>query len=242
MEGKPVLIVKAASVVGALPEVLERRGDVQDWIIRTAGLDNDSVEVVSVFEGESLPEPEALQAVIISGSPAMITEGLDWTERTAAWVNKAMAAGIPIFGICFGHQLIAHALGGLVGKNPQGPEYGTVTVKRKKTAGEDPVFKYLPTVMTVQVAHYESVLILPEGAVSLAENRMDANHVVRYNQRTWGVQFHPEMDAETVKSILSLRREDLSGAGVQVADELRSCRDSEHGALVLERFLRTARE
>lgn len=74
----------------------------------------------------------ALSAALLSGSWAMVTDRADWSERTAAWVRGAVADGLPLLGVCYGHQLMSYALGGNVGDNPAGWERGLIAV----TGGE----------------------------------------------------------------------------------------------------------
>ncbi len=77
-----------------------------------------SVEVIDP-ELAPLPEPRHFSGAILTGSHSMVTDHEPWSERTAAWIPAVMAAGTPLLGICYGHQLIAYALGGDVGPNPR---------------------------------------------------------------------------------------------------------------------------
>ena len=67
----------------------------------------------------------------------MVTQHLQWSERIAEWLPEAAERQIPTLGICYGHQLLAYALGGKAGNNPQGPEFGTVDVHLTKKAQND---------------------------------------------------------------------------------------------------------
>lgn len=79
-----------------------------------------------------------------------------------------MAAEVPLLGVCFGHQMLAHALGGHVGENPNGPMFGPVAIERQASAQDDPLFGVLPDATTMSVFHYQSVLRMPEGARLMA--------------------------------------------------------------------------
>lgn len=71
-----------------------------------------------------------------SGSSAMISHREAWNERTADWLRDAAACATPVLGICYGHQLLAHALGGRVGPNPHRREIGTVLLRLASEAGD----------------------------------------------------------------------------------------------------------
>ena len=113
---KPVLIIKTGDT---LPDVSARRGDFDQWIRDGLALSEIPVDTVCVFRDEPLPSPKSVSAVVVTGSSAMVSERDGWSERTAAWLADAVASGTWILGICFGHQLLAHSLGGRVGPNPR---------------------------------------------------------------------------------------------------------------------------
>src|SRR3546814_14221796 len=105
---------------------MRRHGRFPHWIRSSAGLARGEAEAVDVEGGEPPPPHETLAGVTITGSGAMVTERRDWSEATAAWLREAAHAGVPVFGICHGHQLLAPALGGEVRHNPNGLTMGTV--------------------------------------------------------------------------------------------------------------------
>ena len=75
-------------------------------------------ETVSVIKGEALPDPASLEAILITGSPAGVYDDDPWIGPLMNFARAAAAAGVPQVGICFGHQLLAEALGGKVIKGP----------------------------------------------------------------------------------------------------------------------------
>lgn len=230
---KRLLIVKAGE---AIPEVRAARGDYDAWIAAGMGFAVDEVDVVDCAAGRSLPDPATPAGVVVTGSSAMVSERADWSERAGAWLVRAVAAGTPILGICYGHQLLAQALGGAVGKNPRGREIGTVTVRNLPPARDDALLGALGDASPVHATHVESVLALPAGAVRLAESDLDPMQAIRFAERVWGVQFHPEFDAEVTRAYLAARRERVVAEGLD-ADALRAgIRDTPAAAQVLRRF------
>ncbi len=115
-----MLIVKTGTARTALADP---DGDFEDWIARGLGR---RVQVCSVYEGDEPPTARATGGVVVTGSAAMVSDHEAWADRTAEWLRTAVDAGVPVLGICFGHQLLAHALGGKVGPNPRGREIGTI--------------------------------------------------------------------------------------------------------------------
>src|SRR5215469_9203493 len=84
---------------GSFPQMFER-------MIRTADASVE-VETVSALNGEPLPDPATLPAILLTGSPAGVYDGLDWIAPLEDLVRRAYAARTPMAGICFGHQLMA---------------------------------------------------------------------------------------------------------------------------------------
>ena len=216
-----------------LPRLLPR-GDYEDWI--GAGLGVPEVRVCRLSEGEALPEAAAPRAVVITGSAAMVTDRLEWSERAAPWLLEVLARETPVLGICYGHQLLAHALGGVVGANPRGREIGTIEVDLTDAAASDPLLGGLGPRLVVSASHRQSVLQLPRGARHLGGNATDPNQAFAIGERAWGVQFHPEWDHEVARAYVEERATILREEGLDPDALLAKVRPSEDGATILRRF------
>lgn len=171
--------------------VMAQVGEQQHWFIAAAGLQPDEYRVVRPDLGEALPDPASLSAAVLSGSWAMVTDHAEWSERSAAWIRSAMDHQLPLLGVCYGHQLMAYALGGKVGDNPRGWEKGAQQVSRVGGAG-DALLGTLPARFSAWLSHRQSVLQPPCGAQVLASSAMDPCQVIRYSPQALSVQFHPE--------------------------------------------------
>jgi len=228
-----LLIVKTGSTV---PELRARRGDFEDWIAAGMGLARDAVDVVAVDQGEQLPAPDAPSGVVVTGSSALVSERLPWSERTAEWLARATLRGTPVLGICYGHQLLAHGLGGTVGRNPRGREIGTVVVRTLEPAQADPLLAVLGPAEPAHTTHVESVIALPAGAVRMAESDLDPVQAFAVGERAWGVQFHPEFDAHAVRAYLTARRDAASAEGLDPDALLAGVRETPSGPRLLRRF------
>ena len=219
-----------------LPELRARRGDYEDWFLAGLGLRSEQARVVAVYAGETPPAPDAPAGIVVTGSAAMVSHREPWSEAAAAWLGDAARAGTPLLGVCYGHQLLAHALGGRVGPNPKGREMGTVRVSPCQAARGDALFEGRPNPLVVQATHVESVLELPRGARLLASGDADPHHAFAWGERAWGVQFHPEFDADVMRAYLVARRDVLRSEGIDPEPLERGVAESVDGAALLRRF------
>jgi len=207
---KPVLIIRT----GRAPDAIRaRHGDFPHWFRLGAQLPLRRLQVVDVAAGDALPAPDAVAGAIITGSAAMVTERAAWSERTAGWIRHAMDAELPLFGVCFGHQLMAHALGGRVDYLPGGREIGTQPIEILATAAHDPLAARLPTSFRAHTTHEQSVLEPPAGAQILASSARDPHQWLRYGPNAISVQFHPEFNAEVMRAYIRRKHGDLRREG-----------------------------
>jgi GMP synthase (glutamine-hydrolysing) len=234
-----ILIIKTGST---LPSLRSRKGDFEDWIVAGMGVKDGQVTVVDVTAGSALPENGTYGAVVITGSHSMVTERHKWSERTASWLALEVASGTPTLGICYGHQLLGQALGGTVQQNPLGWEMGTVEVTLCEPGLQDEVLGGGEATIRVHVSHTQSVLRLPKNAVRLASNGRDINQAFRVGASVWGVQFHPEFDAEIVRAYIEHCRPKLIAEGQDPDRLIQEAEDTKSGSEILARFAQVARK
>jgi GMP synthase (glutamine-hydrolysing) len=202
-----VLIIKTGHTT---PTLSARLGDFEDWIVqglRSSGLGVAHAVTDPRLPHANLPRPEELAAsgtgVVITGSHAMVTDREPWNEATAAWLaGVARTQRVPVLGICYGHQLLAHALGGEVWPHPGGLELGSVNVHATPAAANDALMGHLPAAWSAHTVHRQSVRHLPAGAVHLAHNAFEPHHAFRWGRCAWGVQFHPEFSTEAMRGYI----------------------------------------
>lgn len=223
-----------------LPDLAARRGDFEDWIIAGMGLTHDEVSIIDPVKGDPLPDVSRVSGIVITGSHAMVTDHAPWSDASAWWLRAAATDRTPVLGICYGHQLIADALGGAVADNPRGREFGTIPVQLQPAAQDDPLLGGLNSDPTspiyVHTSHTQSVIRLPAGAELLASSVLDPNLAYRIGGNVWGVQFHPEFDADIVKTYIHAFAPALREAGQHPEALLSTCRDTPYGTTILQRF------
>jgi len=188
---------------------------------------------------EGLPPTRCFSALVITGSPASVTTRDRWMLRTEAYLRRAVAGGTPVLGICFGHQMLAQALGGGVQKNPHGREMGTMALELTR---DDPLLDVSERPLAVNMSHVDSVGRVPPGATVLARTALEPNAALRFAQRVWSVQFHPEFDASVMRQYIEARRDIIAGEGLDPDAMLSSAGDAPFGAAVLRRFLGMIRQ
>ncbi len=229
-----ILIIKTGST---FPFLASKRGDFEHWILSGMQVDPHGAIIVDVSNGATLPGFDGISGIVISGSHAMVTEHLDWSERTVKWLRGAIERQILILGICYGHQLLAYALGGVVGDNPNGCEFGTVEITLCEHAQKDRLFGDFSSPLGVQVSHTQSVLRLPDTATLLASSAMDSNQAFAVGDYAWGVQFHPEFDAEIIIEYINRNREILLCEHKNPDHIIERCFDTPYGSEILQRFV-----
>ncbi len=230
---KKVYIIKTGTTFAA---TAERFGDFDAWTTAGLGAGDLEIRTVDVERGAVLPAPDTCAGVVITGSHAMVTDRLPWSVAVEAWLPRILDAGIPMLGICYGHQLLAQAFGGEVGFHPGGKEIGTVAVHLRNEAGGDPLFQWLPKTFAAHVTHAQTVLRLPPEAVHLASNSFEPHHAFRLGGCAWGIQFHPEYDAYIMRDYIEAQAEELASTGRDVQEILDSVTDTPEAALLLRTF------
>ncbi|WP_017346348.1 glutamine amidotransferase [Pantoea sp. A4] len=174
--------------------VAAKIGEQSQWFVEALALQPDEYVIVRPDLGESLPEFGTVSGAILSGSWAMVTDHAEWSERTAAWVRAAVDAKLPLLGVCYGHQLMAYALGGKVDDNPHGWERGLLPLVSAPAIQQDPLLAAFPAQFSAWLSHRQSVLVPPSNATVLAASASDGCQILRYSPQALSVQFHPEFD------------------------------------------------
>lgn len=235
MNEKPILLLQT----GDAPDFVRSRcGNFDDMFRTTAGLAALPRVTVHAANGERIAECETYRAVVVTGSPAMVTERLAWSEYAAGWLREAVAADLPVFGVCYGHQLLAHALGGRVDYHPQGEEVGTFDIELTSAGREDPLTRHLPERFPANLAHGQTVLEPPPGAVVLARSAHDPHQMLRYGGHAVGVQFHPEFDRAACLACLDLFARDIPAKAELYKNLRESATDTPLAAGLIRRFLK----
>lgn len=166
-----------------------------DWV-HVVGVGTDVLEAPT---GRAIPAalPDHSGLVVLGGSMnASDDDTVPWLPAVRALIATTVSSGIPFLGICLGHQLAAVALGGTVGRNPQGSNRGLSAFTPNAAGREDPLLRsVLPGALSIQ-SNRDVVLDMPSGSRVLATFADGTVQAARFGERAWGVQFHPEANAD----------------------------------------------
>ena len=233
---KPFLIIETGKPV----PTLKRQGGFPDWIRVASGIHVRDVKVCNVADGGTLPDAKGFSGVLVTGSGTMVTERRDWSERSAEWLNDAAHKGQHIFGICYGHHLLAQTLGGKVDFNPKGREMGTIEVSLHEHAKTDALFADIPAAFDAHSTHMQTVLTAPGDAVVLAYSDKDDCQAFRWKDNVWGVQFHPEFSTEHMREYIHVRRMALIQEGSEPKAMRKAVSAAPHARKLLRNFVQHA--
>ncbi len=143
------------------------------------------------YTGDRLPGfDDSVAGALLYGGPqsAADADRHRHLEEEARWVRQCIVKGVPILGLCLGGQVIAHALGASVGPDRHGHhEFGYYEL-----APTDRGWAYFPDPLVVPQARYHG-FELPDGAELLARSALYPHQAIRYGDRTFAFQFHPEV-------------------------------------------------
>jgi GMP synthase (glutamine-hydrolysing) len=202
-----LLLVKAGTAHAAVRIAF---GDYDRWFRRALRACGPvDVRVAEAHLGAPLPTREEVDGVIVTGSPLSVLDRAPWMRDAGRWLLAAADARVPVLGVCFGHQLLAEALGGAVRRSPGVREIGTISCTLTEAGRADPLFAGVPERFEVQATHGDEVDPAPAGAVPLASNARSVWQAFRAGPFLAGVQFHPEVDAATMSAMIEARREGL---------------------------------
>ncbi len=229
-----LLVLRTGNTV---PTIAAEHGEFFRWISDGLG-ESWEGERREIDAREPLPPGlDQAGAIVLTGSPSSVTERAGWMLILEDFLRQAVARGVPILGICFGHQILAQALGGEVIRNPRGREIGTIEVE---LLASDPILDDLGPRFAANATHVDTVGRLPSGATRLARSALDEVAAFRLGSAL-GVQFHPEINGTIMGRYLDARREIVTTEGLPWEELKRGARDTDSGPRILQNFARWAR-
>ena len=173
-----------------------------------------------VQKGELPQDLTECDAYLITGSKAGVYDDLPWIAPLQDWVKQAHAAERKLIGICFGHQLLAHTLGGYAARSPKGWGIGvhTTRIEHHPLWMNDNLSH-----MRLIYSHRDQVETLPPGATRMASSEFCENAAFYIGTRVMAFQGHPEFTAEYARRLLPRRQmcigEEIYQRGMSTLDQ-----------------------
>ena len=208
-------------ILNAIPPELSKvnwQGSPVDAYIRFFKGANDTLQFVGyqVTAGDFPESPEACDAYVITGSPKGAYENDPWITELIEFIRASFAAGKKLMGICFGHQVLAHALGGRTEKSEKGWGLGLKTFSIE-SKNNKPWLNGNSGSCSLYFAHQDQVVELPPNAELLGGNDFCPNAFYTIEDQVLGIQGHPEFSTQIMTDILTLAVDDLDPAVHQEA-------------------------
>jgi len=181
---------------GHAPDELQPdHGDYDLFFRRLLGENRFEYQTFAVVDDVFPSGPDVVDGWLITGSKFSVNDQDEWIGKLEDFVREIHASGMPLVGICFGHQMIAKALGGVVDRSPDGWTAGPTEYARDD----------LGRSQTMLAWHQDQVLQKPEGAKVLATSQFCPFAILRYGDTVLSYQAHPEFSADFVKGLVTYR-------------------------------------
>ena len=204
----------------------EGLGSIEHWLTK-GGYE---ITRTCFFDGAELPDPQAIDLLIIMGGPMSVNDEAQfpWLIAEKRFIREAIDSAVPVLGVCLGAQLIAAAAGARVYRNPASeigwfPIYGI-------PANDSSVFGFPPS---IDVFHWHGETFdLPEGAIRIAKSDKCENQAFQLGRSVIGLQFHLETTPQTASELVSNCGDELTPSpSVQTAEEILHVRPERYSAI-----------
>jgi GMP synthase-like glutamine amidotransferase len=185
----------------------EGLGSIEDWVRRG----EHGIGATRLYRDERLPAVEDIEILVVMGGPMSIYEeaGYPWLTEEKLFIERAIAAGCRVLGICLGAQLVADVLGARVYANAD-KEIGWFPIEISAAASTSGLFAEFP--QQFEVFHWHGdTFDIPAGSVHIACSAGCANQAYVYDERVVGLQFHLETTPASARQLIANCGDEMVG-------------------------------
>jgi len=201
-------------------------------------MDDLELRVYSVLENDYPSSITECDAYLLTGSKVGVYDSQPWLVSLRDFVNRAYESHVPLVGICFGHQMIAHSLGGLAQKSELGWGIGALSHRLVTTETTPAWMENAPDQLCLLYSHQDQVVRLPEGAHALYGSHFCPNGAFHIPGRVLAFQGHPEFTLDYSARLMHSRQERyLPGQYEHAMDSLTRTIDNDLVAHWIKRFI-----
>ena len=206
-----------------------------DAMVRDMLGDGHAYRTFAVAEGDWPTAQDGIDAYVITGSSAGVHDGLPWVEELAAFL-RGVRGRAKLVGICFGHQVMAHAFGGTVEKVDRGWGLGL----HRYAMRDRPGWLGPAAGVAVMASHQDQVVVPPPGSVVVGASDFTPYAILDYGDDAISFQFHPEFTTAFSRALIDVDRAADMPASLKAAAHRSLDEDSDAVAVaaMIDRFLR----
>lgn len=221
-----IAILETGRINEAIADRFDRYPEMFRTMFTAAGATEFELTTVPVVDGELPPHVDSFDGYLVTGSAAGVYDDFDWIAPLMDFIRDAHKADKPLVGICFGHQVIAHALGGRTEKWHDGWGIGVFDV----TLDDTPSWMPAGDVARLIHIHQDQVVALPADADLIGSTSFCTNAMYHIGDNVFCMQGHPEFTPDYTAALMETRRESMGSD--RVDDAMASLADDHEGITI----------
>jgi len=168
---------------------------------RFGSIDGFTLETCNISHGDSLPDLDGIDGVILGGGHNSVHDNTEWQERLRDWLPGLRAKKLPILAICGSHQILSQGKGAAVEYFADGPYAGTLPLTLTAAGQNSEILRSIPQGACFQFGNSQHVTSVPDGAVLLAGSGRNPIAVLDFGDHCYATQFHPECTHNQISTI-----------------------------------------